>query len=213
MRQFLLISLLFPSVVFSQLYVGTKNVWAIGLNAAPLAKAKYANDRYSYSSFGLQGHKMIFSGIYFYLGVSAQKFHNTTRNETFLNQHGQTWNSETGLLLDKRLICLMQKRVRGICHKVNLGILAETQYAYTFGFTEKNNSIGGISGSLGLSIYHDKSVKSRRSKGNTWHLDGFYQYGFTPVFTTSGTSGNDLTMRGIYIRLRFVHQQQTDFTK
>ncbi len=119
------------------------------------------------------------------------------------------------LLFDKRIAKLQQKKVRGMCHYLSLGLLVGMDYSYMFGTRAlPNQSYGEVGGQVGLSFCHMYSGAGKRTRSQTNHYDVFYRQGFTPAIQSNFSGQLQSFYRcEIGVRVRLMRHQIYDFLK
>jgi hypothetical protein len=157
---------------------------------------------------------MVSRGIYPTLGYTyAHQLNAGIRNTSF--PLAQSHMVDASILINKRLVKLMNKRINGICHYVSLGLILAPEYHYMFGTREHpNESFGEVGGQIGLSLYHHYSSESKRARSKTRQYDLFYRQGFTPIFAeTINGSEQKYFRQELGIRVRLIHHAVYDFLK
>jgi hypothetical protein len=202
--------------VFGQFYERTGKNYGMYFSVQPLSVLKKSGDPFSITNVnGSLGFVSIVSkGVYPSFGYTYSHRLNTgVRNTSFPTRESHMLDAS--LLINKRLVTLMNKRIRGICHYVSLGLIFAPEYHYMFGTSEHpNESFGEVGGQIGLSLYHHYSASSKRGRSKTRQFELFYRQGFTPIFTET-INGNEQKYfrQEIGIRVRLIHRQVYDFLK
>jgi hypothetical protein len=119
------------------------------------------------------------------------------------------------VLFDKRIAKLQQKKVRGMCHYLSLGLLVGADYSYMFGTKViPNQSHGEVGGQIGLSFCHVYAGAGKRSRSQTNHYDVFYRQGFTPSIKTDySNQSQTFYCCEIGVRVRLMRHQVYDFLR
>jgi hypothetical protein len=201
----------FANSAFSQLHERTGKNFGMYFSVQPFAMIKLPKDQLGLTSLnGSLGFiTMISRGIYPSIGYTYSSLMNSSISENsypLVKSH----TIDASIIFNKRLAILMNKRIKGVCNFISLGLILAPEYHYTFGTVKRpNDSFGEIGAQIGFSIYHGKSTASRKS---TKHLDVFYRHGFTPMFSQTNSEGKQNFYRQeIGIRLRYIRHQVYDF--
>jgi len=199
-----------------QFYERTGKNFGMYFSAQPLSVIKQSGDPFALTNVnGSAGFvSMVSRGIYPTLGYTyAHQLNAGIRNTSF--PLAQSHMVDASILINKRLVKLMNKRINGICHYVSLGLILAPEYHYMFGTREHpNESFGEVGGQIGLSLYHHYSSASKRARSKTRQYDLFYRQGFTPVFAqTIGGVQQKFYRQEIGIRVRLIHHEVYDFLK
>jgi hypothetical protein len=201
----------FTHPTFSQLYERTGRNFGMYFSIQPMAIMKLTNDQLQLSSINgsLGFTTMISRGIYPSIGYTYSSFLNSSidgNSYPLVKSH----TIDASVIFNKRIAILMNKRIKGVCHYISLGLIFAPEYHYTFGTVNRpNESFGEICGQIGLSLYHGKSNASKKS---TKQLEVFYRHGFTPNFSQTNSEGTQNFYRQeIGLRLRLIRHQVYDF--
>ncbi|MFN5633821.1 MAG: hypothetical protein ACK49D_04045 [Flavobacteriia bacterium] len=208
--------LLIEMIGNAQSYVRTGKNFGFFLGGAPIATTASNMKQLSTNtlSFSAGFMKMPIPGITFSAGYGYSQFkHASPTMRTF--PYSSAHSVMGSILADKRIAKLQQKKVRGMCHYLSLGLLVGVDYTYMFGSRLlPNESNGEIAGQVGLSFCHVYSGSGKRTRSQTNHFDVFYRQGFTPAITLTNT-GEKLSYYRceLGIRVRLMRHQVYDFLK
>jgi len=158
--------------------------------------------------------KMPIPGITFSAGYGYSTFRNYGARGVIL-PYAALHSVVGSVLFDKRIAKLQQKKVRGMCHYLSLGLLVGADYSYMFGTRAiPNYSHGEVGGQVGLSFCHVYSGAGKRSRSQTNHFDVFYRQGFTPAIQVDISGQKQSFYRcEIGVRVRLMRHQVYDFLK
>jgi hypothetical protein len=200
----------------AQYYERTGKNFGVFFSGVPIATTASNLKQLSANTLSISAGlmKMPIPGITFSAGYGYAQFDHSnasTRSFPYSSAHSVMGS----ILADKRIARLQEKKVRGMCHYLSLGLIAGIDYTYMFGTRAiPNQSYGEIGGQIGLSFCHVYSGAGKRSRSQTNHFDVFYRQGFTPVFTTTVTGQKQSYYRcEIGVRVRLMRHQVYDFLK
>lgn len=202
--------------VFGQFYERSGKNYGMYFSVQPLSVLKKSGDPSTFTNVnGSLGFVSIVSkGVYPSFGYTySHQLNTSARNPSFSVRESHM--VDASVLINKRLVTLMNKRIHGVCHYVSLGLILAPEYHYMFGNREhQNESFGEVAGQIGLSLYHHYSSSSKRGRSKTRQLELFYRQGFTPIFTeTINGTEQKYFRQEIGIRIRLIHHQVYDFLK
>jgi len=200
----------------AQYYERTGKNFGVFFSGVPMATTASSLKQLSANTLSMSAGfmKMPIPGITISAGYGFAQFTNSNaslRSFPYASAHSVMGS----VLADKRIAKLQEKKVRGMCHYLSLGLLAGIDYTYMFGTRAiPNQSYGEIGGQVGLSFCHVYSGAGKRSRSQTNHFDVFYRQGFTPVITTT-VAGQELSYYRceIGVRVRLMRHQVYDFLK
>ena len=199
-----------------QFYERTGKNFGMYFSAQPLSLIKQSEDPFALTNInGSAGFvSMVSRGIYPTVGYTfSHQLNSEIRKTSFPLE--QSHIVDASILFDKRLVKLMDKRIKGVCHYLSLGLILAPEYHYMFGTREHpNESFGEVGGQIGLSLYHHYSSSSKRARSKTRQYDLFYRHGFTPIFAqTIGGVQQKFYRQEIGLRVRLIHHEVYDFLK
>lgn len=199
-----------------QFYERTGKNFGMYFSAQPLSLIKQSEDPFALTNInGSAGFvSMVSRGIYPTVGYTfSHQLNSEIRKTSFPLE--QSHIVDASILFDKRLVKLMDKRIKGVCHYLSLGLILAPEYHYMFGTREHpNESFGEVGGQIGLSLYHHYSSSSKRARSKTRQYDLFYRHGFTPIFTqTIDGVQQKFYRQEIGLRVRLIHHEVYDFLK
>lgn len=199
-----------------QFYERTGKNFGMYFSAQPLSLIKQSEETFALTNInGSAGFvSMVSRGIYPTVGYTfSHQLNSGIRKTSFPLE--QSHIVDASILFDKRLVKLMDKRIKGVCHYLSLGLILAPEYHYMFGTREHpNESFGEVGGQIGLSLYHHYSSSSKRARSKTRQYDLFYRHGFTPIFaqTIDGVQ-QKFYRQEIGLRVRLIHHEVYDFLK
>ena len=157
---------------------------------------------------------MIKPGITLSGGYNYTRFQGAT-SQRFMLPNSAAHSVVGTILFDKRVAKLKQKKVRGMCHYLSLGLLMGADYCYLFSSRNMPNAAHGeVGGQVGLSFCHVYSGAGKRTQSQTNHLDVYFRQGVTPVLKTSIDGQNYSFYRfELGLRVRLLRHQTYDFLK
>jgi hypothetical protein len=202
---------------YAQFYERTgKNFGAyLALNPFTHVKNETTSEAFHTFSGSVGLVKMVHPGIYPSLGYTfGRQVFSLERMDSNFPVHAQH-TLDASLLMDKRLAKLMNKRIKGVCHYLALGLIFAPEYHYMFGTADRPNySSGEFAAQVGLSLYHHYSSANKKARGRTIQYDLFFRKGFTPIFTAATQGGyHDFYRQEVGLRIRFIKHQVYDFLK
>ena len=157
---------------------------------------------------------MIKPGITISGGYGYTRFQGLSSQRVLL-PNSSAHSAVGAILFDKRVARLQQKKVRGMCHYLSLGLILGADYCYMFGTRDMpNTSFGEIGGQVGVSFCHVYSGAGKRTQGQTNHFDIFFRQGFTPILNTLINGQTQAFYRcELGFRVRLLRHQVYDFLK
>jgi hypothetical protein len=208
--------LLIGTIGKAQYYERTGKNFGVFLTGVPIATTASSLKQLSVNtlSFSAGFMKMPVPGITFSAGYGYAQFNRTSPNLRSF-PYSSAHSVMGSILADKRIAKLQEKKVRGMCHYLSLGLLVGVDYTYMFGTRAiPNQSYGEIGGQVGLSFCHVYAGAGKRSRSQTNHVDVFYRQGFTPTIQVDNSGQKQSFYRcEIGVRVRLMRHQVYDFLK
>ena len=187
----------------AQFYERTGRNIGIYMTSSPFSSVQTRGETKRFNSWTLGGGMchMLIPGVFPYAG-----YRYTAPSPLFTDENSlRPFHSvHAGVLLDKHLTKVRQRKIGSQCHYHALGIILGPEYQHAIG----QRGFGELAGQIGLSIYHRVSGASKRNRGNTIQYDFFYRHGFTPILNSESIQ---TYTRQIGLRIRYTKHQVFNF--
>lgn len=193
-----------PLYSYNQIYLRTGKSVGVQVQTSPFSSVQNnrAESTFNNHEIGFSLLRMYKPGLYYKAGYSRL----VSRHYTIEYLNGSFFNA--GIGFDKFLKNIMTKKVRSHCIYHNLGLVGELNYSRYYNRFVQNSSHGEISFKIGLSFFTHFQNMSKKSKGQTVHLEVFYFNGLTPFLSLKQ---HDFRRQGLGVHIRFMKHKVYNF--